>query len=85
MEEIKRELASIIRAVKTRVEIEKGFGIHTVTLSKPNKAASSSSPNSLTENKPLETPAVGEQIQMLPPNLPPPVCRQPACATKTWR
>ena len=65
MEEIKRELASIIRAVKTRVEIEKGFGIHTVTLSKPNKAASSSSPNSLTENKPLETPAVGEQIQMM--------------------
>ncbi len=65
MEEIKRELASIIRAVKTRVEIEKGFGIHTVTLSKPNKAASSPSPNSLTENKPLETPAVGEQIQMM--------------------
>lgn len=65
MEEIKRELASIIRAVKARVEIEKGFGIHTVTLSKPNKAASSPSPNSLTENKPLEIPAVGEQIQIV--------------------
>lgn len=65
MEGIKRELASIIRAVKARVEIEKGFGIHTVTLSKPNKAASLPSLNSLAENKPLETPPFGEQIQIV--------------------
>ena len=64
-DEIKKELASIISALKTRIEIEKGFGIDIITLSKPNKVINPPSPNPFRENKPIETPAVSEQIHMV--------------------
>lgn len=59
-DEIKKGLASIINAVKARIEIEKGFGIDIITLSRTNKM---SKPHLL--NPPGETPVVGEQIQMV--------------------
>jgi len=65
IDEIKKELASIISAVKTRIEIEKGFGIDTIFLSKPNKVTNTPSLNPLTESKPIETLTAGEQIQMV--------------------
>lgn len=54
MDEIKKDLASILRSVKTSLEIEKGFGIDSTILSKPNKV---NSPllNNLHENKKIET------------------------------
>lgn len=64
MEEIERELASVIRAVKAQVDIEKGFGIHTVTLSKPKKVEISPSLNSLTENNPVKTPVTDEHTRL---------------------
>ena len=38
-DEIKKELVSIINALKTRIDIEKGFGVDTITLSKMNKVS----------------------------------------------
>lgn len=64
-DDIKQELTSIINAVKTKVEMEKGFGIEIITLSKPNRVMSPPSRNPLTESKRIETPAVGKQIQMV--------------------
>lgn len=65
IDDIKQELTSIINAVKTKVEMEKGFGIEIITLSKPSRVMSPPSRNPLTESKRIETPAVGKQIQMV--------------------
>ena len=54
MDEIKKKLATIIRSVKTSIEIEKGFGIDSIIVSKPNKA-NLSLLNSLHEDKKVET------------------------------
>ncbi len=54
IDDIKKELASILNAVKTRIEMEKGFGIDTLTLSKPVTEFSSRSAKSSTKNKPIE-------------------------------
>jgi len=55
MDEIRRELASIISAVKTRIDMEKRFGVDTITLSKSNKATSLSLPNAVTQIETIET------------------------------
>lgn len=64
-DEIKKELTSILRAVKARIEIEKGFGIDTISLSKKNRTANASPLNPLTESKSMETPAVCRQIHKM--------------------
>ena len=64
VDEIRKELASIISAVKARIDIEKGFGVDTIFLSQKNTVTTTSSLNPLTESKPVETPAAGEQIQI---------------------
>lgn len=64
-DEIKKDLASIINAVKARIEIEKGFGVDTIFLSKQNKVTNTPSLNPLTESKHIGTHTVGEQIQMV--------------------
>src|SRR5574337_1235059 len=65
VDEIKKELASIISAVKARIEIEKGFGIDTIFLSKQDRVTNTPSLNPVTESKPIETRTVSEQIQMV--------------------
>lgn len=64
-DEIKKELASIIHAVMTRIEIEKGFGIDTITFSRPNMMSDPHLPDPPTEMQPMKTLTVGEQIQMV--------------------
>ena len=54
MDEIKKDLAKIIRSVKMNIEIEKGFGIDSIIVSKPNKA-NSSLLNNQHEDKKVET------------------------------
>ncbi|WKZ16198.1 MAG: uracil-DNA glycosylase [Candidatus Jettenia caeni] len=63
-DEIKKELASIISMVKAKIEIEKGFGIDTVTFTntKVSDAIHQISPNSFTEIKSTETPVVAKSI-----------------------
>ncbi|NUN23492.1 MAG: hypothetical protein HUU09_08485, partial [Candidatus Jettenia caeni] len=63
-DEIKKELASIISMVKVKIEIEKGFGIDTVTFTntKVSDAIHQISPNSFTEIKSTETPVVAKSI-----------------------
>ena len=65
LDEIRKELASIISAVKTRIDMEKRFGVDTITLSKSNKVASLSLPNAVTQIKPIKAPVarkpIGEQ------------------------
>ncbi len=48
---IKKELTSILRVVKMRAEMEKGFGIDVITLAKPNNVVKLSSQGPLTEEK----------------------------------
>ena len=57
-DEIKKELASILRAVRTRIEIEKGFGIDTITVSRPNKLNVQRSSNLLAEKQSMKTPDI---------------------------
>ena len=68
MNEIRRELASIISAVKTRIDLEKRFGVDTVTLSKSNKVISLPLPNAVPQIKPIEatvvTKPIGQQISL---------------------
>ena len=58
--EIKKELASILQAVRTAVEIEKEFGIDTITLSRPNKASRQHAP----EKQSTKAPGRCGQIRM---------------------
>ena len=64
MNEIRKELASIISAVKTRIDLEKRFGVDTITLSKSNKVTSRHLSNAA-QTKLIATPvaikSVGEQ------------------------
>lgn len=64
-DEIKKELASIIHAVRTRIEIEKGFGVDTITLSRPDKMSDPHLPHPLTEMQPMKTPTADEQIRVV--------------------
>ncbi len=64
-DEIKKELTSILRAVKARIEIEKGFGIDTIFLSKKDRTANTSSLNYLTKDASTEPLAVGGQIHKM--------------------
>lgn len=59
---MKKELASLIRAVETRVEIEKGFGVDIITLKKPAEVTCpySSSSSSETKLKLVKPPVTGE-------------------------
>ncbi len=63
-DEIKKELASIIHAVRTRIEMEKGFGIDTFTFSRPNKTSVPHLPNPPPEMLPMKTPDIGGQIRI---------------------
>lgn len=63
-DKIKKELASIIRAVKTKVAIEKGFGIDTISLSRSNKVSGTHLPQPLTEKQPVKTRTPGGQIRI---------------------
>jgi len=69
MDEIKKELASIIVTVKTRIDLEKRFGIDTITLSKSNKVTSRPLPNAVPQIKPIGATVVikpiGQQISLL--------------------
>ncbi|TLD40964.1 MAG: Uracil-DNA glycosylase, family 4 [Candidatus Jettenia ecosi] len=64
LDEIKKELASIIGMVKAKIEIEKGFGIDTVTFTntKVSDAIHQTSPNSFTEIEPTGTPVGAKSI-----------------------
>src|SRR3990172_8153942 len=68
LDEIKRELASIISVVKTRIDIEKRFGVDTITLFKSNKVISHPLPNVVPQIKPIKAPVVikpiGQQISL---------------------
>jgi len=68
LDEIKRELASIISVVKTRIDIEKRFGVDTITLSKSNKVIRLSLPKVVPQIKPIKAPVVikpiGQQISL---------------------
>ncbi len=55
LDKIKKELASIIGTLKARLEIEKGFGIDTVPLSKPTKIVDMLSPKLPQGIKTIET------------------------------
>jgi DNA polymerase len=65
IDEIKKELAPIINAIKTRIEIEKGFGIDTIFLLKPNGVTNPPLPKPLAEMQPVKTSAIDEQVCML--------------------
>lgn len=58
----KKELLSIINAVKTRIEIERGFGIDTISISKLNRKISMPELNPIIRNNPAKTPLTNEQI-----------------------
>ncbi len=60
--QIKKELLSIINAVKTKIEIEKGFGIDTISISKLNGKISMPELNPLIKNNPIKTPLTDKQI-----------------------
>jgi uracil-DNA glycosylase len=62
LSEIKKELASIVRAVKTKIEIEKGFGVDTVTYIKLNPRISLDSPKPLTSMSPLTTHRIAKSV-----------------------
>ncbi|OHB39483.1 MAG: hypothetical protein A2099_01960 [Planctomycetes bacterium GWF2_39_10] len=62
--QIRKELLSIINAVKTRIEIEKGFGVNTITLSKPNNVMTQPAKNPLTKKKPIKTTEADRQINV---------------------
>src|SRR5574341_1088258 len=62
LDKIKKELASVINTLKKRLEIEKGFGIDTITLSKPAKVINPPSPKSPAESKPIENPCAVKPI-----------------------
>src|SRR3989338_10264482 len=68
LDEIKRELASIISVVKTRIDIEKRFGVDTITLSKSSKVIRLSLPKVVPQIKPIKAPVVikpiGQQISL---------------------
>ncbi len=68
LDEIRRELTSIISAVKTRIDMEKRFGVDTIILSKSNRVASLSLPNTVTQIKTIEThdakKSIGKKITM---------------------
>ncbi len=61
-DDIEKELASIISAVKARIEIEKGFGVDTIFLSQKNTGTATSSRNLLSESKPVAPSTIGEQM-----------------------
>ena len=63
LDEIKKELASIIGTVKTRIDLEKRFGVDTITLSKSNKVTSLSLPNAVPQIKPIEATVVIKPIK----------------------
>src|SRR3990167_9282011 len=63
LDEIKKELASIIVTVKTRIDLEKRFGIDTITLSKSNKVTSRPLPNTVPQIKPIEAAVVIKPIK----------------------
>lgn len=63
-DEIKRELASILHTVKATVEIEKGFGIDTITLSRPNKISSRHALKPLSEKQSEKPPGSCGQIRV---------------------
>ncbi|HHT9137773.1 MAG TPA: uracil-DNA glycosylase [Candidatus Wunengus sp. YC60] len=63
MDEIRRELASILNAVKTRIDLEKRFGVDTITLSQSNKAISQSLPKVVPQIKPIEVAVVIKPIK----------------------
>ncbi|MEK6559103.1 MAG: uracil-DNA glycosylase family protein, partial [Planctomycetota bacterium] len=62
--QIKKELLSIINAIKTRIEIEKGFGVDTITLSKPSNVMTQPAKNHLTKKKPIKTTETDIQINV---------------------
>lgn len=64
LDEIKKELASIIGMVKAKIEIEKGFGIDTITFTntKVNDATHQTSPNPFTEVESVRTPILTKPI-----------------------
>jgi len=65
LDEIKKELASIISTVKTRIDLEKRFGVDTITLSKSNKVTSRPLPipNAVPQIKPIEASVVIKPIK----------------------
>lgn len=64
-EERKKALVSLLHAVRTAVEIEKGFGIDTITLSRPGKPGEQRPTNPHTGKSPMKNPDIGGQIRML--------------------
>ena len=63
LDEIKKELTSIIGTVKTRIDLEKRFGVDTITLSKSNKVTSRPLPNAVPQIKPIEATVVIKPIK----------------------
>lgn len=61
-DEIKKELRSILRAVRTRTEMEKGWGIDTITLSRPNKPSEPQPRHPSPEKQPLKNPDSGGPV-----------------------
>ncbi len=61
-DEIRRELASIISAVKARIDLERRFGADTITLSRLKKVASVPSPTLVVQTKPVEIPVTKKSM-----------------------
>ena len=61
-DEIRRELASIISAVKARIDLERRFGADTITLSRLKKVASVPSPALVVQTKPVEVPVAKKSM-----------------------
>ncbi len=61
-DEIRRELASIISAVKARIDLERRFGADTITLSRLKKVTSVPSPTLVVQTKPVEIPIAKKSV-----------------------
>lgn len=61
-DEIRRELASIISAVKARIDLERRFGADTITLSRLKKGTIVPSPTLVVQTKPVEIPVAKKSM-----------------------